>query len=110
MARKPRLLVIEDDPATRNAMQMVLACSGYRVTARGGHHQASFEAVELAMGPSVSALAAYFDTCRRKRHQIDYDLADAVSETEAEELVRKATEFQRDVETWIATNHPAFKA
>jgi hypothetical protein len=46
--------------------KMVIACSGYRV--RGlAHHQATFEALELAIGPNVSNLVAYFDTCRRKQ-------------------------------------------
>src|SRR5579864_7280973 len=45
--------------------KMVIACAGYRV-AGVGHHLTTFEALEIAMGPSVSALVAYFDTCRRK--------------------------------------------
>jgi hypothetical protein len=40
--------------------------SGYRVLG-SGHHLATFEALEIAMGQPVSALAAYFDTCRRKQ-------------------------------------------
>ena len=45
--------------------KMAIACAGYRV-AGIAHHQTAFEALELAMGSSVSDLAAYFDICRRK--------------------------------------------
>lgn len=65
----------------------------------------TFEAVEIAMGPSVSALASYFDTCRRKRNQVDYDRANAATQTEAEELISKAEEFRTLVEKWILKHH-----
>src|ERR1700688_3169759 len=35
--------------------KMVIACSGFRVSGLG-HHYTTFEALELAMGPSVSQL------------------------------------------------------
>src|SRR5690242_8386997 len=54
--------------------KIVIACSGYRVVGLG-HHQITFEGLELAMGGPISKLAAYFDTCRRKRNQVDYDFA-----------------------------------
>ena len=40
---------------------------------------------------------------------IKYDSADAVTETEANELLKKAREFQILIENWIANNHPAYK-
>jgi hypothetical protein len=86
---------------------MVIACAGYRITARVGHHQATIDAVTLAM-PVTAGYMRYFDTCRRKRNQLDYDMAGVISETEASELVEKATEFFAEVERWIAANHPAF--
>jgi hypothetical protein len=84
--------------------KMVIACSGYRVVGPG-HHQTTFEALEIAMGHSVSGLALYFDTCRRKRNQVDYDLVHAASETEAKELIGKAAEFRVLVEQWIRKHH-----
>ena len=86
---------------------MVIACSGYRV--RGiGHHHTTFEALELAMGPSITTYAVYFDTCRRKRNLVEYDLANGITETEARELVEKAHEFHQLVEVWIAQHYPGF--
>ena len=84
--------------------KMVIACAGYRVSGLG-HHQTTFDALELALGPSISGLAAYFDTCRRKRNQVDYDLVHAVTETEMEELIEKAEEFRGLVEAWIRKHH-----
>jgi uncharacterized protein (UPF0332 family) len=84
--------------------KMVIACSGYRVVGPG-HHMTTFEALEIAMGSPVAALVTYFDTCRRKRNQVDYDLVNAATETEAEELIRKAEEFQDLIEDWIRKHH-----
>lgn len=87
--------------------KMVIACAGYRVAARKGHHRVTLEAVQRAMGSTVANHVAYFDTCRIKRNTVDYDMANVTSEAEADELVKMATEFDRLVEAWIAKNHPA---
>src|SRR5262245_37100822 len=84
--------------------KMAIACAGYRVVG-SGHHQTTFEAVELALGAGISNLVRYFDTCRRKRNLLDYDSAHVVTETEAKELGQKAEEFRALVEQWIAQNH-----
>ena len=88
--------------------KMVIASAGYRVAGLG-HHQTTFEAVELAMGPSIAPLAAYFDTCRRKRNMVDYDMANVATETEVEELIRETENFRQIAETWIAANYPHLK-
>jgi hypothetical protein len=87
--------------------KVVIACSGFRVSGLA-HHQTTFEALELAMGPKVSNLVAYFDTCRRKRNQVDYDFALVASDTEVEELLSKAEEFRTMVEDWIRHNHSKY--
>ena len=88
--------------------KMVIACAGYRVSARQGHHQTSFQALSLAMGPGVADLVAYFDTCRRKRNVVDYERAYLVTQTEAQELLLKAREFATLVEVWVVQHHPQF--
>lgn len=90
--------------------KMAIACVGYRVTSGSGHHQKTFEAVKTALGKPGEPLADYFETCRRKRNHIDYDASEVVTDTEAEELLEKAEEFQEMVEEWIVKHHPAFKA
>jgi hypothetical protein len=90
--------------------KMTIACAGYRVTLGAGHHQKSFDVVKVAMGKPVGPLADYFETCRRKRNHIDYDASEVVTETEAEELLKKAEEFQQMIEEWLTKHHPAFRA
>jgi uncharacterized protein (UPF0332 family) len=87
-----------------------IACSGYRVASGVGHHQKTFDAVKIALGEvSAGPLADYFETCRRKRNSIDYDASEIVTETEAEELLEKARQFQNLVEEWITKHFPAYK-
>ena len=93
--------------AALQTAKMAIACAGYRVSGLG-HHQITFEALDLAMGHRVSEFALYFDTCRRKRNIVDYDSAHAASETEAKELVDKAEEFREAVELWIKKHHPRY--
>jgi hypothetical protein len=91
--------------------KMALACAGYRVSATlPGHHQITFEAAGLVMGPAARQLTDYFETCRRKRNVIDYDSADVTTESQAAELVEKATQYRALVEGWIAKNHPKYRA
>ena len=86
--------------------KMAIACAGYRVTARRGHHENTFVALGLAVGPPVAKLVQYFDACRRKRNLVDYHLAHVVTETELDELLENAAEFRTMIEDCIAKNHP----
>jgi uncharacterized protein (UPF0332 family) len=87
--------------------KIAIACQGYRVVGLG-HHRTTFQALEIAMGPSVVSLSSYFELCRRQRNQVDYDMANVATEAEARLLVEKAEEFQQLVENWIRKNHPAY--
>jgi uncharacterized protein (UPF0332 family) len=79
----------------------------YRVVG-SGHHLTTFEALEIAMGRTIAEFAAYMDACRRKRNRVDYDCAQAASDTEAVELLEKAEEFRGTVENWIRGHSPAY--
>ena len=85
--------------------KMAIAAVGYRVVG-GTHHVTTLQAVELALGPTAIPYAVYFDACRRKRIQLEYDVAEVASHTESQELLLKAHEFRQLVESWLATNHP----
>jgi hypothetical protein len=80
---------------------MAIACAGYRVTAKTGHHRVSFDGMKLALGAGAERFADYFETCRRKRNVIDYTRSHVATETEAKEIVQQATEFYEFVEAWI---------
>lgn len=87
--------------------KMVIACSGYRVKGMA-HHASTFQAVKLALGAQINAKATYFDSCRRKRNTVDYDMAGVASETEAEQLTKEAESYRVMAEAWISQNHPQF--
>jgi len=91
--------------------KIALACAGYRVSAnQPGHHQATFEVARLVLGPPAQPLTDYFETCRRKRNVIDYDMSEVATESQADELLEKASEYQELVEAWIAKKHPKYKS
>ncbi len=96
--------------AALQAAKMAIACAGYRVSTGAGHHKISFENVKLAIGKAADPYADYFDRCRRKRNVIDYDDAYVATETEAQEIVKKAKEFFDMIEQWVAKIHPTLKA
>jgi len=85
--------------------KMAITCAGYRVKGLGAH-QATFQALKLALGSGVHRTAGYLDRCRRKRNDLTYDAAGVVSDQDAEELREAATEIHRQVEAWIAKHHP----
>lgn len=85
--------------------KMVLACEGYRASSRVGHHATTLEAAGFILGATQQTLLDYFDACRRLRNQLNYDVAGAVSEAEAKELVEKVKEFRQVVENWVKQNH-----
>jgi len=92
--------------AALQTANMAIACAGYRITARIGHHKVTLECAALALGKSAESFTDYFETCRRKRNQIDYTQSHVATDTEANEIVMKAKEFYRLVESWISRNHP----
>ncbi len=94
--------------AALQAANMAVACAGYRITAKIGHHKVSLESAALALGKGAASLTDYFETCRRKRNQIDYTHSHVATDTEAKEIVAKAKEFHELVESWISKNHPKF--
>jgi hypothetical protein len=85
------------------AAHMAIACAGYRVTAKTGHHKISFDSLKLAVGAGADKYADYFETCRRKRNVIDYTRAQVATDTETREIVEKAAEFYQFVEGWISS-------
>lgn len=87
---------------------IVIACAGYRVVGLG-HHQTTLRALPVAMGNTASGYAAYFEQCRRKRNQVDYDMVNVATETETEDLLAKAEEFKEFVGAWIKKHHPQFR-
>ncbi len=95
--------------AALQAANMAIACAGYRIVSKVGHHRVSLESTKLALGKPVHKFADYFEACRRKRNKIDYTFSNIATETEAKEILIQAAEFYNQVEEWIAKNHPTLK-
>jgi hypothetical protein len=58
--------------AALQAANMAIACAGYRIVSKVGHHRVSLESTKLVLGKAAHKYADYFETCRRKRNTIDY--------------------------------------
>ncbi len=90
--------------AVRTLSLMIVRAAGYRPRSVGGHYN-TFLALETA-DPAFTELSAYFDGCRMKRNECEYDFAGGISETDAEGLLKVAREFTIQCETWIAARRP----
>ena len=58
--------------AALQAANMAIACAGYRIVSKVGHHRLSLESTKLVLGKPAHKYVDYFETCRRKRNTIDY--------------------------------------
>ena len=54
--------------AALQAANMAIACAGYRIVSKVGHHRVSLESTKLVLGKASHKYADYFETCRRKRN------------------------------------------
>lgn len=95
--------------AALQAANMAIACTGYRVTAKTGHHKITFYSASLALGAGASKYADYFEACRRKRNVIDYARSHVATDTEAKEIVEQAKAFCEFVELWIDSKFSGLK-
>jgi len=80
--------------------------AGYRLQARPGHHQLTFQAAGVALGSPAREHVRFFDLCRRQRNVISYDGSE-VSSAQAEELLEEAASFATLVTGWLEREHPA---
>ncbi len=83
---------------------VVLYASGYRA-AKGGHHWTTISVIPDLLGEEFQEAARYFDSCRIKRHGVDYDRAGTVGEREVAELLREAAWFKEKVLSWLKAQH-----
>ena len=95
--------------AALQAANMAIACAGYRIMSKVGHHRVSLESMKLVLGKPAHEYADYFEICRRKRNTIDYTFSNVASEIEAQEILFQAVEFCGKVEDRIVKNYPLLK-
>ena len=84
--------------AALQAANMAIACAGYRIVSKIGHHRVSLESTKVVLGKAAHKYADYFETCRRKRNLIDYSFSNVATETEVKEILAEAAEFYDEVE------------
>jgi len=90
--------------AALQAATAALAAAGYRA-ARDKHHYRVIQSLEFTTAPSAKLIAT-FDGFRKKRNVSSYDVAGAVSDKEADEMLKLATGLRADVEGWIRATRP----
>jgi len=83
-----------------------LAVAGYDAE-RSNHHYRVIQSLELTLGVDATVIRK-FDVFRKKRNITDYERADTISETEAEEMRQLAETLRISVEAWVRENHPQF--
>jgi uncharacterized protein (UPF0332 family) len=80
--------------AVLQAGRAFMFAKGYRPATAEGHKN-TFAFLAAALGPEQEDLVSYFDRMRNKRNQAVYGMAGRIAETEARNLLAKATEFVR---------------
>lgn len=78
--------------AILQASRAYMFAKGYRPASHEGHKN-TFAFMRLAMGKQYEDLVMYFDRVRNKRNQAMYDVAGMISETEAKNLFKMASDF-----------------
>ncbi len=104
LSHEQRFIIAYD--AARSLSTMIVRASGYRPKKLGGHYN-TFIALEAA-DTAFAKLSAYFNTCRMKRNDSEYDFAGAIATTETDEIVLAVQKFATDAEAWISARFPAF--
>jgi hypothetical protein len=66
--------------------------AGYRVVGEA-HHLDTFKAAKLALGKDAQELLEYFETCRRKRHKLEYYQSGLIKPGQARKLLDAVEKF-----------------
>ena len=84
---------------------ILLVSAGYRPDKNLAHYR-TLQALPLILGADKKVDAAYLDTCRVKRNTVEYDMAGAATQADAEELVAFTEGLLHEVEAWLTRSHP----
>lgn len=90
--------------AARTLSLIIVRAAGYRPKAVGGHYNTFLALAEA--DPAFNKLSAYFDGCRMKRNNCQYDAAGGVSNTDADSLLEEVKQFSLHADAWIKAHHP----
>ena len=90
--------------AARTLSLIVVRAEGYRPRSVGAHYNTF-----LALGtvdPGFTELSLYFDICRMKRNNCEYDFAGVMSDTDADRLLETVIQFVAKAGAWVKVHHP----
>lgn len=94
--------------AALQAATAALAATGHRA-AREQHHYRTIQSLAFSIGWPAQKIDR-FDRFRKKRNIGGYEIAGAVSATEAREMHALATALRDDVVAWLRKHHPRLLA
>jgi len=95
------------DIAYNAALQLAtaaLAAAGYQAE-RQNKHIRTLECLEYVANIDQDTVS-FLDRCRRKRHAAVYDQIGAISDHEADEMLRAATRLREQIASWLRHEHP----
>jgi len=72
---------------------------------RDNHHYRVIQSLEFTIAPGEKTIAT-LDMFRKKRNISSYDVADSVSDLEANEMFRLAKQLRTAVEKWLRASYP----
>ncbi len=79
---------------------------GYRVNKGSSNHLYTLESLIHTLGEVQRKRYEYLDNCRRLRSKSTYDDVGFVQKQDALDLLQLAQELQKDVLSWLRTQHP----
>ena len=103
LSDEQRFIIAYD--ASRTLALMIVRASGYRPK-RAGFHYNTFKALAVA-DQAFAGRATYFDLCRVRRNDSEYDFAGGISKADADDLETAVMKFRVEVEAWIKAKYPA---
>lgn len=84
---------------------ILLHASGYRA-GRELQHKRTLDSLPLILGEDRKKDARYLDSCRIKRHKVEYETAGGATDADADELIEFVSALRADVPAWLRSNHP----
>jgi hypothetical protein len=81
-----------------------LAAAGYRA-AREAHHYRVIQSLSYTIGADANCISQ-FEQFRKKRNIGGYERAGLISDREAKEMAKLASDLRQQVQEWLGGNHP----
>jgi hypothetical protein len=106
LSDEQRFIIAYD--AARTLSLMIVRAEGYRPKRFGGHYN-TFAGLAAADTAAFGTAADYFQICRMKRNDSEYDFAGGITGADANELIKAVRQFAADVEAWVSARHPILR-